>query len=107
MRAVRLLSLSLLALVMPLAAGELPNYDALSLANPRPPENARVRVAFTMTNGAFHVQWESRLGVPTFLWAAPAAMSIAAAKGALEETAEVAARRHLATVAPVYGLSAT
>src|SRR5207245_6722870 len=45
--------------------------------------------------------------VPTFLWAAPTGPSIAAAKGALEETAEVAARRHLATVAPVYGLSAT
>ena len=107
MRAVRLLSLSLLALVMPLAAGELPNYDALSLATPRPPENARVRIASTLTNGAFHVQWESHLGVPTFLWAAPTGPSIAAAKGALEETAEVAARRHLATVAPVYGLSAT
>jgi hypothetical protein len=107
MRAVRLLSLSLLALAMPLIAGELSNFDALSLANPRRPEAARLRVASTLTNGAFPMQWESRLGVPTFLWAAPPALSSATAKRAVLETAEVAARRHLATYAPVYGLSAT
>ena len=107
MRAVRLLSLSLLALAMPVMAGELPNYDMLSLASPRPPESALVRQVSTLTNGAFRVQWDTRLGVPTFLWAPPTTLSVASAKRGSEETAEVAARRHLETYAPVYGLSAS
>jgi hypothetical protein len=107
MRGVRLLPLSLLLVVMPLAAAELPNYDALSLAAPGAPETARIRLSAALTNGAFRVQWESRLGVPTFLWATATTTSFASAKGAVNETAEVAARRHLAAYAPLYGLSVT
>lgn len=109
MRLTVLVAVSALALVLagPLVAGNLPNYDALAEGPIKSLEDGQIRLSAATTNQAFRIQWQDRLGVPVFLWPAASAAPVAAARTGIQEPADRAARRHLATYAALYGLSSS
>jgi large repetitive protein len=99
------LSVSLTLLMLPAtdsmaAVHNLPNYDALAVS-----EGAAARrddLAAKLANPGIPVEWESHFGVPSFVWPAHDAQPLA---DLAFEAPDLAARRHVAQFAPLYGLT--
>jgi hypothetical protein len=77
-----------------------PDYDALAVS--ADVAARRADLAAKLSHPGIPVQWESRLGVPSFIWPARGSQSPAALG---VETLETSAKRNLAAFAPLYGLS--
>ena len=103
----RRLSVSLMLLFLPAADSMAavrtpPNYDALALAVGVDVAAQRNELATKLANPGIPIEWESHFGVPSFVWPARAAQSAA---DLAFEALDLAAKRHLAQFAPLYGLT--
>jgi hypothetical protein len=101
------LSVSLTLLLLPaadsIAAVSSPaNYDALAASPAVAGLPARSALALRLAGPGVPVEWESHLGVPSFLWPAPDAHPSTAFAF---EPFELAARRHITRFASLYGVS--
>jgi hypothetical protein len=86
-------------------AAELPPLDALAQA-PRHAPPALSAPQRQLLRPGKHVQYEERLGVPTFVWTAPSAGGERAARAARPRDAAAEGRRHLERLSSLYGLDA-
>ena len=86
---------------------DLPNYDetAVTKSPARAPRAALAGEKSLVSPGS-EIRMDERMGLPTFIWAAPARPSVAAALAGGSLTAEQVARIHLAEFAPLYALDA-
>lgn len=87
------------------AARDLPRIDAFSKAPTRSPREIS-REESSIVLGGRRIQYEERLGVPTFLWTAPSTAAEKAERAARTPTAVDEARRTASKYASLYGLEA-